>query len=71
MEKRLSAEEIAVSRQQRLEGMRLQEIESNPLDAEQVAMFEMFEMEGWPHGRRRSYLLERAHHAAAGTLAAE
>jgi hypothetical protein len=45
---------------------RLQEIEGNPLDAEDIAMFEMFEREGWSHERRRDYILARA-----GSLAAE
>jgi hypothetical protein len=40
--------------------MRLQEIEGNPLSADQVAMFEMFETEAWPHDRRRAYLLAKA-----------
>jgi hypothetical protein len=39
---RLSREEVAAARQRRLEAMRLQEIEGNPLDAEDIAMFEMF-----------------------------
>lgn len=38
---------------------KLQEIEGNPLDAEQVAMFEMFEREGWDHSRRIAYIRER------------
>ncbi len=36
--------------------MHLQEIEGNPLDAEDIAMFEMFEREGWSHERRRAYI---------------
>ena len=46
--------------------MRLQEIEGNPLSADDVAMFEMFEREAWPHERRRAYIL-----AKVGTRAAE
>ncbi|MBU6472885.1 MAG: hypothetical protein KGQ94_09535 [Alphaproteobacteria bacterium] len=46
--------------------MRLQEIECNPLSAEDVAMFEMFEREGWSHERRRAHIL-----AVARPLAAE
>lgn len=52
--------EAAAARQRRLEAMRLQEIEGNPLDAEQIAMFEMFEREAWPHERRLAHILERA-----------
>lgn len=47
-------------RQRRLEGMNLQVIEGNPLDAEDVAMFEMFEREGWSDEQCRAYILARA-----------
>jgi hypothetical protein len=53
---RLKPEEVAIARQRRLEAMRLQEIEGNPLDAEDIAMFEMFEREAWPHERRLKYI---------------
>lgn len=46
--------------------MRSQEIEGNPLSPEDIAMFEMFEHEAWPHNRRLAYIL-----AAAMPLAAE
>ncbi len=61
---RLTPEEIADARQRRLEAMKLQEIAGNPLSEEQVAMFEMFEREGWSHERRRAHLLARAANAA-------
>ncbi len=54
---RLTPEEIETARQRRLEAMRSQEIEGNPLDADDIAMFEMFEREGWSHERRRAYIL--------------
>jgi len=57
---RLSPEEVAMARERRLEAMHLQEIEGNPLDAEDIAMFEMFEREGWDHERRRAYILAQA-----------
>jgi len=53
-------------RRRRLVAMRLQEIEGNPLSPDDVAMFEMFEREGWPPERRRAYIL-----AGARSLAAE
>lgn len=40
--------------------MAVQIIEANPLDAEQIAMFEMFEREKWSHEDRRAYLADRA-----------
>lgn len=42
------------------EAKHLQAIEGNPLDAEQVAMFEMFDRGGWPDERRRDYIRGRA-----------
>ena len=57
---RLFPDEIAAARKRRLEAMHLQVIEGNPLDEEDIAMFEMFEREGWDHERRRAYILERA-----------
>jgi hypothetical protein len=63
--KRLSKKEIAAARKRRLEAMNLQAIEGNPLDADDIAMFEMFEREGWSHERRRAYALERAKAIAA------
>ena len=63
---RLPPSEVALARKRRLVAMRLQEIEGNPLNAEDVAMFEMFEREAWPHERRRTYIL-----AHSVTLAAE
>ena len=57
---RLSPDEIADARKRRLEAMHLQVIEGNPFDDEDIAMFEMFEREGWDHERRRAYILARA-----------
>jgi hypothetical protein len=57
---RLSPDDVAATRKRRLEAMRLQEIEGNPLSAEDVAMFEMFEREAWPHERCRAYILAKA-----------
>ena len=45
------------ARKRRLVAMRLQEIEGNPFTAEDVAMFEMFDREGWSPDKRREYLL--------------
>ena len=41
------------------EAMHVQALEANPLDAEQVAMFEIFDREGWSDERRRAYLHNR------------
>lgn len=42
------------------EAMHLQVIENNPLDAEDKAMFEMFERKGLSSAQRRAYILEQA-----------
>ncbi len=50
----------AASRAQRLrEAVALHEIEGNPLDPEQIAMFEMFEREGWSDERALAHILKR------------
>lgn len=58
--KRLTEAEVAEARQRRFEAMNLQAIEGNPLDAEDIAMFEMFEREAWPHERCIAYIVECA-----------
>jgi hypothetical protein len=63
---RLSPEEVAAARERRLEAMHLQVIEGNPLDEEDIAMFEMFEREGWNHERCRAYILAQARADADG-----
>jgi hypothetical protein len=55
-EKKLSKAEVAALRELRLEAMNLQAIEGNPLDAEDIAMFEMFEREGWTAEQRRAHI---------------
>ena len=52
------------------EAAHLQAIEGNPLTAEEIAMFEMFEREGWPPERRRAHILRRIEDRG-GTAAAE
>ena len=41
------------------EAVHLQVIEGNPLTAEETAMFETFEREGWPPERRRAHIIRR------------
>jgi hypothetical protein len=48
------------------EAMNLQAIEGNPLTAEEVAMFEMFDREGWTDKQRRAHILAQAQRLAAG-----
>jgi len=45
--------------------MHLQEIEGNPLDAADIAMFEMFEREGWSFEQRRDFIIRQARSRAA------
>jgi hypothetical protein len=65
MSARLSDSDLALARERRLVAMRLQEIEGNPLSTDDVAMFEMFEREAWPHERRRAHILAKARSLAA------
>lgn len=55
----LTPGEVAARRKLRLEAQHLQLIEGNPLDADDVAMFEMFDRECWSDERCRAYILER------------
>ena len=48
--------EAAVMNQRLAEALHLQAIEGNPLLPDEVAMFEMFEREGWPPEDRRAYI---------------
>jgi hypothetical protein len=47
------------------EAQHLQALEGNPLTDAELAMFEMFEREGWSHERRRAYIAARFKVAAA------
>ena len=62
---RLSPSEVEAARIRRLAAMRLQVLEGNPLSADQVAMFEMFEREAWTHERRLDFIIARAAPLAA------
>ena len=65
MRDRLPPAEIETARKRRAVAMKLETIESNPLAVDEIAMFEMFEREGWPHERRRAYILAQARPLAA------
>lgn len=47
----------ATARDRRLVMQNLLAVEDNPLTADEVAMFEMFEREGWTHERRRAHIV--------------
>ena len=53
----------------RLVAMHLQAIEDNPLDAADIAMFEMFDREGWSPDKRRAYIRSQAMKAQAAVAA--
>ncbi len=46
------------ARERRLEMQHLHAIEGNPLTAEEIAMFEMFEREEWSEEREHAYIVE-------------
>lgn len=52
------AKELA--RKRRLQGMAMQEIEGNPLTAEDIEMFDMFDREGWSGEQCRAYIIAQA-----------
>lgn len=58
-------QEIAERRHRCLEAMHLQVIEDNPLDAEDIAIFEMFEREKWTDEQCIAYLNAQARALAA------
>ena len=53
-------DEREARRQRTFEAAHLQLIEGNPFDAEDYAMFEMFEREGFSPEQQRNYILEQA-----------
>jgi hypothetical protein len=61
----LTGSKLADAKRRRQVAEHLQQIEDSPPSAEQTAMFEMFEREGWSHERRRAYIKARAEVAAA------
>lgn len=65
----LTLKQVAEARKRRLVAMHLQAMEGNPLDADEIAMFEMFERERWSHARRLSYITDRAKRAASRNAA--
>ena len=54
-----ASREVVAANDRLAEAAHLQAIEGNPLTAEEIAMFEMFEREGWSPERRRAHILRR------------
>ena len=52
------------------EAAHLQEIEGNPFDAEDIAMFEMFEKKGFSPDQRRAYIIEQSRKRTAASVSA-
>ncbi len=59
----------AVANGRLAEAVHLQAIEGNPLTAEEIAMFEMFEREQWSPERRRAHILRRVEDRGRLTVA--
>ena len=51
------------------EAAHLQKIEGNPFDAEDIAMFEMFEKKGLSPDQRRAYIIEQSRKRTAAAAA--
>ncbi len=54
----LTDEELALAIKRGKESANLQEIVGNPLTAEELAMFDMFNRERWSHEKRRAYVMD-------------
>ena len=54
-----ASRDVAAANDRLAEAAHLQAIEGNPLSAEEIAMFEMFEREGWSLERRRAHIARR------------
>jgi hypothetical protein len=65
--KKLTVREVAIRKARFREAVHLQIIEGNPLDAEDLAMFEMFHRKRWSDERCRAYILARAKELAGST----
>lgn len=70
-DKTLSREQADEAKGRRRVATHLQELEDNPLDAEQIAMFEMFDRENWSHEQRLAHIRRRAEAAAKVDAVAE
>jgi len=61
--------DVAAAKERRLVAMHLQSMEANPLDADDIAMFEMFEREGWSPEKRLDHIRKKALAAALAPAA--
>jgi hypothetical protein len=57
------------TRQRAREAAHLQLIEANPFDADDIAMFEMFDREGFSPEQRRAYITTQSRKRTAGKAA--
>lgn len=55
----------------RMEAFACNAIEGAPPSEADIAMFEMFDREGWSDERRRAYIIEQAKEGAESGVAAE
>jgi hypothetical protein len=61
--------DTVAAKERRLVAMHLQSMEANPLDADDIAMFEMFEREGWSSEKRLDHIRKKALAAALAPAA--
>lgn len=57
------------SQQRRRDGAAMQAIEGNPLTAEEICMFEMFDQRGWSPEQRRAFIIDKARNRIAAVAA--
>ena len=53
----LTDEELELAIKRGKDGIEMHRISGNPLSADQIAMFEMFNRERWSHEKCRAYIL--------------
>ena len=66
-----SAPEYGTSAHRRAEAFACHAIESNPMTDEDIAMFDMFDREGWSNEQRIAYITKLAQQDGEAVLAAE
>ncbi len=66
----IAARDRRATQTRRTQMQHLNAIEGNPLTDAEIAMFEMFEREGWSHDRRRAFIFAQSTGPAATPMPA-
>jgi len=71
MKNETDIEKVKVRETRFREAMSLQQIEGNPLTADEVVIFEMFEREGWSNEQRLTHIRQLVGVTSDATLKSE